>query len=117
MLIRLWQNYKDLWAKYHWVILIFYFSLLCDACSTIYFMLKYGQDSEIHPAIYFVSKIFGPIAKPLIGAVAKAMAGILIATYCKRFAVYIFLLVSIISLGATWYNIYGVEIHIQNILK
>ena len=105
------------WEKYRWFVIIYLFSLVCDSVSTIFVMLEDGVDVETHLAVRFVSEIFGPIIGPLIGFVGKVVASILVAIYCKRFAVYIFVAVIIISLWAAWYNIWGVNVYTPNILK
>ena len=111
------KNFFFLWERYHWIIILFFLSLICDAASTIYFMLRDGPSVEIHLAIRIVSNIFGPIVGPLIGAVGKAIAGIIVAIYLKRFAVYMLVAASIISFWAAWYNVWGCDIYLPNILK
>ena len=99
------------------LISLFLFTLFCDGVSTIYIMREYGPDVEIHPAIQLVSKITGPVIGPLISVLAKGVAGMLVAIYLRRFAAYIFLTATIISLWAAWYNVWEVELHYPNILK
>jgi hypothetical protein len=111
------KNYQGFWRAYFWFIVVFLLALICDAASTIYFMLKDASKVEMHPAVYFVSRIFGPVAGPLLGLFAKAAAGIFVAVYCRKFAVYIFLAAAIISFWAAWYNIWGINLNIPNILK
>ena len=77
----------------------------------MHFMLKEGPDAEMHLAIRFVSKVLGPIAGPLIGAIGKTVAGVLVGIFCRRFAAYIFVTASIISLWAAWYNIWGFRLY------
>ena len=80
-------------------------------------MLEEGPDSEIHPAILLVSKWFGPIVGPMLGVVGKAAAGIVVAIYCRRFAIHILLVASILSLWAAWYNLWGHKIYSPLIFK
>ena len=117
ILNKFYENWRVIWKKYHWIIIVCFLSLLCDAASTIYFMLREGPSIEIHLAIRFVSEIFGPVVGPLIGAAGKAMAAIFVVMYFKRFGPYILLAVTIISFWAAWYNIWGVNIYTPNILK
>ena len=93
------------------MLIVFVVSLFCDAASTVYFMLKLGPGPELNPAVKIVAMIAGPIAGPLLSALAKTVAGILVAIYCRRFAAYILLLVSFISFWAAWYNVWGVELY------
>jgi len=105
ILARFHENCYGFWGKYHWFIIIFLLALFCDAASTVHFMLQDGANMELHFAIRVVSKMFGPVAGPLIGVVAKLMAAMVAAIYCRRFAVYIFLAATIISFWAAWYNL------------
>ena len=87
---------------------MFFLSLLSDAVSTIYVMLKFGIEIELHPVIYFVSKILGPICGPLFGAVAKIIAVILVAIYSKKLAFYLILVATAISFLAAAYNLWNI---------
>ena len=114
---RLRDNSRGFWGKYYWLTLIFVVSVLCDALSTIHFMRKWGPEAEIHLAIRWTSMLFGNIIGPLIGAFGKAVAGLLVAIYLRRFAVYILITVSIISFWAAWYNVWGYKVYEPNILN
>jgi hypothetical protein len=114
---RLRDNSRGFWRKYYLVIMIFLAAVLCDALSTIHFMRKWGPEAEIHLAIRWMSMWFGNILGPLIGALGKAIAGLLVAVYLRRFAIYILLAVSIISFWAAWYNVWGYKIYEPNILN
>ena len=100
-------NRRGFWQKYRWLIIIFVIALLCDGFSTIYFMLRWGPGAEVHPAIRFVSHIFGPILGPIISVCAKAAAGIALAIYLRRIAPYILFFTAGLSLWAAWYNFHG----------
>jgi hypothetical protein len=91
--------------------------MFCDAASTIHFMLETGPESELHPAISFISQILGPVAGPLFGATLKVIVGVFIAIYWRRFAVHIFLIASLVSFWAAWYNVWGSEIYTANIVN
>jgi len=106
------KNSDGFWDKYRWFIIIFLLALFCDAVSTIRFMLQDGADMELHFAIRVVSKIFGPILGLLIAVAAKMLAAMFVAIYCRRFAAYIFLVATIISFWAAWYNIWGIKIQL-----
>ena len=99
------------------MVIVFIVSLLCDAASTIHFMVKTGPELEIHPMVRIAARIAGPVAGPLLGALVKAMAGIVVAIYCRRFAAHILILTSLISLWAAWYNIWGVEMYIPEFMR
>lgn len=112
------ENRRGFWKDYRWFIALFALALLCDAASTIHFMLEPDPDTEAHPAIQYLSaKVLGPVAGPLFAAVAKLAIGIVIAIYCRRFAVCIFIAVSVISFWAAWYNVWGHEIYTLTIME
>ena len=113
IITRFRQNYQGFWRAYCWLIMVYVVALLCDAASTIHFMLKDdAHNEEIHPAINLAARILGPVLGPLFGAVGKAVAGLCVAIYCRRFAPYILITVSIISFWAAWYNIWGSELYV-----
>jgi hypothetical protein len=105
VLERFKKNCRGFWGAYHWLIILFVISLIADGGSTIYCMLRAGPEVELHPAIYIVARTLGPIAGPLCSVVAKTVAGIMVAVYCRRFAGYIFVAGAIISFWAAWYNV------------
>ncbi|MHC4659198.1 MAG: hypothetical protein ACYS83_08485 [Planctomycetota bacterium] len=111
------ENYCGFWKDYRWFIVIFVLAVCCDAATTIRVMLIRGPDVEIHLVIRFVSEMLGPIAGPLVSAVGKAVAGILVCIYCRRWAAYILVTASIISFWAAWYNIWGFKVYTPLILK
>ena len=104
-------NWVGFWPQWKIVIVFFYAALLADAVSTIYFMRFEGVDSEMHPMINLVSLWFGPVAGPLIGAFLKGASGIVVAVFWRRIAGFILVPVSLISLWAAWYNLWGYRIY------
>ncbi|MCP4710595.1 MAG: hypothetical protein GY869_18380, partial [Planctomycetes bacterium] len=104
---------------YRWFIILFVVALLCDALSTIHFMRREGHpDSEIHLAIRLIAQIFGPIIGPLIAFVGKAVCGLAVCIYLRRWALYIFTPVIVLSFWAAWYNIWGWQTgYIPNIFR
>lgn len=101
------KNYKGFWSQYGWLAGVFVLAVLCDGISTVHFMMHEGVEKELHPAIYSVSLLLGPVAGPMVGSCIKAVAGIGLAIYLRRFAVYIFILASALSFWAAWYNVWG----------
>ena len=110
------ENYRGFIREYRWFIAIFTIAILCDAASTIHFMLRIGPDSEMHIIIRYLSKLLGSVAGPLAGAIGKISAGTIVAIYLRRFAIYIFVTASAISFWAAWYNMWGHKIYIPRIL-
>lgn len=111
-------NYRYVLLTYRRLIAVFIIALICDGASTIYVMLNEGPENELHPVIKFVSvKMFGPVFGPLSGIISKAIAGLAVAIYLKRFAPYIFVAVIIVSFWAAWYNIWGWKLYVPLGLK
>jgi hypothetical protein len=111
------RNYPGFARRYRWLLAVLLVALLCDASSTIYFMQRDGAQAEVHPVVQLASTTLGTIAGPLVGALAKAAAGVVVAIYWRRFAPYILLAVSMLSFWATWYNIWGADMYIPWILR
>lgn len=110
------RNAEGFYEAYRWYFVVFVVALLCDAASTSYFILRDGWQEEIHPLVQLSARAFGPFTGPLLAAVAKAFAGLVVAIYCRRYAAYVFLAPAFISLWAAWYNIWGVNLYIPNAL-
>jgi hypothetical protein len=110
-------NCIGFWKKFRWPAIIFVLALLCDALSTVYFMRKTGPESELHPGVQFISELLGPVAGPLAAMTLKAIAGIAVAIYLKKYAAYIFITGSVISFWAAWYNMWGHEYYVPNLLR
>lgn len=110
-------NSKGFWRAYRWVLIVFFIALLCDAFSTMYFMQRRSPGDELHPFVRWVSWALGPVVGPLASAVIKAVCGIVVCIYCRRFTVYILLTATILSLWAAWYNIWGWTMYVPRLLQ
>ena len=105
------ENYEGFWKHYSWLVVVFVAALLCDGISTVHFMRHEGVDGEMHPAIYSISLFLGPVAGPIVGMCIKALAGIGLAIYLRKYAIYIFFAASALSFWAAWYNIWGWRVY------
>jgi len=114
---RLPVNFSARWKKYRWILIIYFFALICDAISTIYFMAIDGPKAETHLVIRYVSLVLGRIAGPVVGAIIKALGGLLVVAFCGRYAIYILLTAIFMSLWAAWYNVWGVDIYVPYFMK
>lgn len=111
------QNWPGFLKTHRWLTLGFVGALLCDALSTVYFMRTRPADEELHPVVNIAAQFLGPILGPLFGFAAKAMAGICVAVYCRRWARHVLGVAIVISLWAAWYNIWGVYVYMPRLLK
>lgn len=105
------ENSVGFFRAYRWFIAVFIISLLCDAVSTVRFMVRDGADGEFHFVIRMLAGFFGPVVGPFVGAAGKAVVGIGVAILLRRYAVYIFVAASLVSLWAGWYNEWGSGIY------
>jgi hypothetical protein len=111
------DNYRGFWKDCGWFVAVFVLAVFCDAASTVFVMLKQGPEVEVHIVVRFISGVFGPVAGPLLGAAGKVAAGVIVAIYLRRFAVYIFVVASLLAFWATWYNVWGHEVYTPVIFK
>ena len=111
------RNWVGFCGRYWWLVLLFVVAVCCDGASTVRFMLRDGGVAdEVHPGVAFAASLFGPIVGPILGALGKAVAGILVAVYCRRVAVYILGVGTVLSFWAAWYNIWGVDMYVPRLL-
>ena len=111
------SNSHGFWSAHRWLMMAFILALFCDAASTVYFMLHVGPEAELHPAVRIISHILGPVAGPLLSASFKAIAGVCVAIYLRRFARHIFFTVAVISFWAAWYNMWGNAVYTPLFMK
>ena len=111
------DNWQGFLKAHRWILIVFVLALLADGLSTIHFMLQTGPEEEMHPAVNIAARILGPILGPMVGVAGKAIAGLIVAVYWRRIGWIILLLVSIISVWAAWYNMWGWQYYQPGILK
>jgi len=110
-------NSRGFATRFRALLLLFIVALLCDAISTTRFMLREGgPHSEAHPVVRHVSQVLGPILGPWFGALGKFAAAVVVAIYLRRWAAVIFLVGTVLSLWAAWYNIWGVNLYTPALL-
>jgi hypothetical protein len=102
------QNANGFFRQYAILLIVYFLALTADGLSTIHFMLHEGTaDTEMHPAVSLAARMLGPVAGPILGVVAKAAAGLIVAIYWRRIAWIILLVPTLLSLWAAWYNLWG----------
>lgn len=121
MLQRLRGNAVGFWEVYRWWVVLFVLAVVADGISTILFMVCDATAEEMHPAILLASQWFGPIIGPLLGAVLKAGCGILLAIYLRSawrlIPLLIFLVGTVLSFFAAWYNLWGYAFYTPRFLN
>ncbi|MBI9016439.1 MAG: hypothetical protein JEZ07_04170 [Phycisphaerae bacterium] len=113
-------NSIGFWDRNRWYLIIFTVAILCDAVSTMCFMVQpNGTEFEIHPVIRWAGQNFGPYIGPLMGFFGKVLAALVVAFFIRPWERYLFVTASIISFWACWYNLIGssLEWYHPNILN
>ena len=92
-----------------WFIIFFLFvlALFFDAAATSLFMIQHGIGFELHPLFRIVSFTFGPIYGPLLGAVLKVFAGLILMDLHRPLSRLVLPVVTILSVCAGVYNIFA----------
>ncbi len=111
------NNSQGFWQEYWLAIIIFSLAVFADGISTASIMAKEGISGEIHIPIRMLAVTLGPVAGPVIGALGKVVAGLIVGIYCRKFAIYIFSAAAVIGFWATWYNIWGRNLCLPNPLE
>jgi len=111
------SNCRGFTARFRLYLVLFGIALLCDAITTTWFMLHYGPDTEVHPAVKVVSQMAGPVLGPWLDALAKFAAAVVVAIYIRRWARVILLFGTVLSLWAAWYNVWGVNLYTPVLLR
>lgn len=108
VLYRLKVNSQGFWHKYWVAISVFTLALFADGLSTVYFMTYFGASAEMHPVVRIASGAFGPIAGPMVGSLWKWVTCLYLAIYCRRLALPLFFVASVVYVLAAWYNIWSI---------
>lgn len=83
-------DFPGFWNRYAVLCILLILALIFDTLSTIHFMHVDGIEGELHPLVRGSALLFGPVVGPVLSAfVFKAIAGLLLALYLRRFAVWI----------------------------
>ena len=103
------SNLRGFWSVHFWLILLFVVAVLADCASTIFFMLRDGYESELHPVFRLAAAHFGCVVGPLLGAGMKIVLGLLVCIYLRKVAPMILLATAMISVWAATHNLGGVD--------
>ena len=113
MLSSLKKNGLSLWKSNQFLICLFLVTLSLDMLSTIRFMRNTGPQDELHPAVRFVSVVFGPVAGPVLSALCKAAATAIVLLALKKHARKILLVATVCYLFAFFYNTFAVDLYLS----
>ena len=114
--IRLRTNSKGYLYRNRYYLAVLLLAAIADVITTIMFMMKLGPNAEYHPAIRFVSGIFGPLFGPIIGKICQLLAILLVTLYLKNWEKYVLVVVSILYAWAAWFNVWGKHIYVPKFM-
>jgi hypothetical protein len=110
-------NARGYFSAYRWWLAVTVAAAMADMASTMHVMLREGAGVELHPAIRIVSAVLGPIAGPMVGKLCQLAAVVLVTIYLRRWAISIFLAVTVLYLWAAWYNVWGWQVYEPRLLR
>ena len=91
-------------------------ALLVDTISTIHFMRDTGPQDEIHPIVRLAALIWGPITGPILAAIYKFIAAILMIQICKPLTCPVLTVSTILYLLAGVYNYFAIEMYTSGLI-
>jgi hypothetical protein len=107
---RIRANWRGYVSAYGIFLILVVLAAAADALSTVFFMLVRGPQEETHPVIRWIALALGPVLGPLVGKLVQIVALIAVTVYLRRWAVYLFVLATILYAWAAWYNILAIPI-------
>lgn len=113
---RIKSEWISIWQSCRWLVVLVIVALLLDAMSTIHFMQYWGPEAELHPAVRLFSSLFGTVAGPILSALCKMIATLIVLFYLKSLAPVILFSVSVVSLFAFFYNLYAVDLYLKGVV-
>ncbi len=105
------QAFQAFWKK-HWLLAVLLLAALTfDTVSTIHFMQNDGIDLEIHPLVRASATLLGPVPGTILSSfLFRAVAGVMLAMYLRRFSAWVLAVPIITSTIAGFINFFGYEI-------
>lgn len=105
------EAFQDFWKR-HWLLAILLLAALTfDTVSTIHFMQHDGIELEIHPLVRASATLLGPVSGTILSSfLFRAVAGVMLAVYLRRFSAWVLTVPIITSTVAGFINFFGYEI-------
>ncbi len=105
------RAFQDFWKKHRILSILLLAALIFDTVSTIYFMQRDGIELEIHPLVRASATLLGPVSGTILSAFFfRAVVGVMLAVYLRRFSAWVLILPIITSTVAGFINFFGYEI-------
>lgn len=102
------QAFQEFWKKHRVLSILLLAALIFDTVSTIHFMQTDGIEYEIHPLVRASAMLLGPVQGTILSAFFfRAVAGLMLAIYLRRFSAWVLVIPIITSTLAGLINFFG----------
>ena len=101
---------------YRTYFLAFVCALMVDTISTIHFMCATGPEDELHPIVRLAAFKWGPITGPIVAAMYKLIAALIIMRLCRPLIRPALMISTIVYLFAGVYNYFAVEMYASGLI-
>jgi hypothetical protein len=102
------RAFQDFWKKHRILSILLLAALIFDTVST---MQRDGIELEIHPLVRASATLLGPVSGTILSAFFfRAVAGLMLAVYLRRFSAWVLIVPIITSTIAGFINFFGYEI-------
>lgn len=102
------RAFQDFWKKHRVLSILLLAALIFDTVSTIHFMQQDGIELEIHPLVRASAMLLGPVSGTILTAFFfRAVAGLMLAVYLRRFSAWVLIIPIITSTIAGLINFFG----------
>jgi hypothetical protein len=110
------DDWRRFWRTYQKHLTLYITALAVDTISTIAFMTTTGPEQEFHPLVRFAAYAYGPIAGPILAAIYKMIAALIVVLYWNKFAGPILTTAALFYLFAAFYNYFAVELFLMGLM-
>jgi hypothetical protein len=102
--------------RYRWLTVIFLIALILDTVTTVSFMTEGGPQEEYNPVVRMLSENYGIVAGPILGAIYKLSAAIILTFIWEKYARYVLAAACITYSWAAFYNLYASDLYTKGLV-
>lgn len=110
------EDWRRFWDSNQNYLTAFILALAVDTISTIHFITLTGPEQEFHPIVRVAAYTYGPILGPILAALYKAVAAMVVVLYCRKLAAPLLTVAAIFYLLAGFYNYFAVDLYLQGLM-
>lgn len=110
------DDWRRFWGVYQKHLTLFVLALAVDTISTIHFMTSSGPEQEFHPLVRLAAFAYGPVTGPILAALYKMLAALIVALYWNKLAAPILTTAALFYLFAGFYNYFAVELYLNGLI-